>query len=121
MTSVGHTLVGIAIGTFCVPPEASTRWKARYFVAFMVLPNVPDLPFPFWGHDRYDISHSLVVNLLLCLILLTLLTWHPHSRRSIGSGKVLGGGMCAWLSHLVLDSFYNHGRGVAIFWPVSDA
>ena len=27
----------------------------------------------------------------------------------------------AWLSHLLLDSFYNHGRGVLIFWPLSRA
>ena len=26
----------------------------------------------------------------------------------------------AWLSHMVLDSMYAHGRGIAIFWPFSD-
>ena len=30
-------------------------------------------------------------------------------------------GTLAWLSHLLLDSFYNHGSGIPIFWPVSDA
>ena len=29
-------------------------------------------------------------------------------------------GSAAWLSHLLLDSFYNHGRGIAIYWPFSD-
>jgi membrane-bound metal-dependent hydrolase YbcI (DUF457 family) len=29
--------------------------------------------------------------------------------------------MITWLSHLLLDSFYNHGYGVAIFWPFSTA
>jgi membrane-bound metal-dependent hydrolase YbcI (DUF457 family) len=121
MTSVGHSLMGIAIGIFCVPQWTSARWKVGYFAAFVVLPNIPDLPFPHWGHDRYDISHSLFVNLLLCLIIVALLGWHPKIRHSIGDGKVLSGGVAAWLSHLVLDSFYNHGRGVPIFWPLSDA
>ena len=29
-------------------------------------------------------------------------------------------GAGAWLSHLMLDSFYNHGHGVAIYWPFSN-
>jgi len=29
-------------------------------------------------------------------------------------------GIAAWLSHLLLDSFYNHGRGIAIYWPLSE-
>jgi membrane-bound metal-dependent hydrolase YbcI (DUF457 family) len=121
MTTVGHTLMGMAIGILCLPQQTPARWKAGYFAAFVVLPNIPDLPFPHWGHDRYDISHSLFVNLLLCLMVVTLLGWHPNIRRAIGGGKVLDGGAAAWLSHLVLDSLYNHGRGVAIFWPLSDA
>ena len=31
------------------------------------------------------------------------------------------GGSFAWLSHLLLDSFYNHGKGIAIYWPFSNA
>ena len=27
----------------------------------------------------------------------------------------------AWFSHLLLDSFYGHGLGVALLWPLSDA
>lgn len=26
----------------------------------------------------------------------------------------------AWYSHLLLDTLYNHGYGLAMFWPVSD-
>jgi LexA-binding, inner membrane-associated putative hydrolase len=121
MTSLGHSLLGITIGICCVPRRTSARWKVGYFAAFVVLSNIPDLPFPHWGHERYDISHNLFVNLLLCLIMVALLGWHPNIRHFIGGGKILGGGVAAWLSHLVLDSFYNHGRGVAIFWPLSDA
>jgi membrane-bound metal-dependent hydrolase YbcI (DUF457 family) len=121
MTTVGHTLMGTAIGILCLPQRTSARWKASYFAVFVVLPNIPDLPFPHWGHARYNVSHSLFVNLLLCFIVVALLEGYPNIRHAIGDGKVLGGGVAAWLSHLVLDSFYNHGRGIAIFWPLSDA
>lgn len=121
MTSVGHSLMGTAIGLFCMPRGASVRWKVGYFMVFLVLPNIPDLPVAHWGHQRYDISHSLFVNLFLCLIMVALLGWHQNIRRFIGDGKVIGAAVAAWLSHLVLDSLYNHGQGVAIFWPLSDA
>ena len=113
--------MGTAIGLFCMPQGASARWKVSYFVAFLVLPNIPDLPFAHWGHQRYDISHSLFVNLFLCLIMVVLLGWHQNIRHFIGGGKVLGAAVAAWVSHVVLDSLYNHGHGVAIFWPLSDA
>lgn len=113
--------MGTAIGLFCLPQGASARWKVGYFVAFLVLPNIPDLPYAHWGHQRYDISHSLFVNLLLCLIMVVLLRWHQNIRHFIGGGKVLGAAVAAWVSHVVLDSLYNHGHGVAIFWPLSDA
>ena len=25
----------------------------------------------------------------------------------------------AWFSHLLLDTFYNHGKGIGLFWPFS--
>ncbi len=31
------------------------------------------------------------------------------------------GGSLAWISHLLLDTFYNHKRGLALFWPLSNA
>jgi membrane-bound metal-dependent hydrolase YbcI (DUF457 family) len=90
-------------------------------MAFALLPNIPDLPFKHWGHRRYDISHSLFANLLLILGALSLLSWRQDLRHHTGGGLVLIGGIVAWLSHLLLDSFYNHGKGVAVFWPFSDA
>ena len=120
MTTVGHALAGIAIGVLCLPERKSTRWKAAYFAVFALLPNIPDLPFPYWGHGSYELSHSLFVNLLAILGIAAVLAW----RREIGSrldGKILAGGGVAWLSHLLLDSLYRDGRGVAILWPLSDA
>ena len=120
MTTMGHVLMGTAIGVLCLPEGRSSRWKAIYFAFFALLPNIPDLPFPHWGHDRYDVSHSLFVNLFLSISAVILLSWARDMRGSFGV-KVLAGGTVAWLSHLLLDSFYGDGPGVAIFWPFSDA
>lgn len=120
MTTVGHTLAGIAIGMLCLPERKSTRWSAAYFAVFALLPNIPDLPLPYWGHARYELSHSLFVNLLAILGIATLLAWR-RDMRSRFDRKILAGGGVAWFGHLLLDSLYRDGKGVAIFWPFSDA
>ena len=38
----------------------------------------------------------------------------------VGS-RVLVAWSLAWLSHMVLDAMYNHGLGIGVFWPFSDA
>jgi membrane-bound metal-dependent hydrolase YbcI (DUF457 family) len=121
MTQVGHALTGAAIGVLCLPPHLSRRAAGGYLVAFALLANVPDFGFQNWGHDRYDISHSIFVNLLIILVLGAALWLLPTVRARIGGGMVMLGGAASWLSHLLLDSFYNHGMGVAIFWPFSAA
>jgi LexA-binding, inner membrane-associated putative hydrolase len=121
MTQVGHAITGAAIGVLCLPPHLSKRAAGGYLVAFALLANVPDFGFRNWGHDRYDISHSVFVNLLIILVVIAGLWWLPGVRMRIGGGTVFLGGAASWLSHLLLDSFYNHGLGVAIFWPFSAA
>ncbi|MBN1309926.1 MAG: metal-dependent hydrolase [Anaerolineae bacterium] len=121
MTQIGHALTGAAIGVLCKPDHTPSRWLAAYLGVFLLLSNIPDLPFKHWGHDRYDISHSLFVNLLLIAVTVMALLPLKAFRSQIGGWKTIGGGSAAWLSHLLLDSFYNHGYGVAIFWPFSDA
>jgi hypothetical protein len=121
MTQVGHTLTGLAIGVLCLPSPTSRLTKAVHLAAFLLLANTPDFPFDNWGHDRYDISHSLFVNLLLITTAMLVVSFTPKLRAGIGGGPVITGAVIAWLSHLLLDSFYNHGLGVAIFWPFSPA
>jgi hypothetical protein len=67
------------------------------------------------------VSHSLFVNLALMVGVFGLLIIFRVWRGQPGRWWVLAGGAAAWLSHLVLDSFYSHGRGIRIFWPLSDA
>jgi membrane-bound metal-dependent hydrolase YbcI (DUF457 family) len=121
MTQVGHTLTGAAIGVLCLPRGSSATHKAIHIAAFALLANLPDLPFPGWSHDRYEISHSLFVNVLLIVLVAAGLFFMPRARAGLGGWQVAAAGALAWLSHLLLDTFYNHGGGLAMFWPVSEA
>lgn len=118
MTLMGHTLTGATIGVLCKPECVSEKWTKVYFGVFVLLSLIPDLPLRNWGHDRYGVSHSVFVNVLLFVVVVV-----PFSflRDRLGGWRVIVGGSIAWLSHLLLDLFYNHGHGVAIFWPFSKA
>jgi len=112
MSPVGHTLIGLAFASVALPSVPGRKRKLAAAALFVALANLPDWPIPYWGHDRYFISHSLFVNLALIGILAFFL------RRQLPAKTIiLGAG--AWLSHLLLDSFYSHGQGIAIYWPVS--
>lgn len=121
MTLVGHALTGLTVGVIVLPQQTSARWRVVYFASFICLANVPDIPIRYWGHDKYGISHSLFVNGLIIAFLFVLLGFLPQFREVLGNYRVMVGAMCAWLSHLLLDTFYNHGHGLAMFWPFSRA
>jgi len=119
MSPVGHSLVGLAFAAFAFPESRDLRFRTGLAIVFVAFANLPDWPIPHWGHDRYDISHSIYVN--ITLIALALLIRRFTSKLKTGmtlSCMLLAAG--AWFSHLLLDSFYNHGRGVGIYWPFSD-
>ncbi len=114
MTQVGHCLFGASLAVVTAPAATSRRQAAWRIAAFALLANVPDLPLPGWGHQRYDISHSLFVNLALIAPAAAALR-----RRVALRDAAAGAG--AWLTHLLLDTFYANNAGLAMFWPVSDA
>ena len=116
MTPIGHTLTGIAIGYLAIPRATPLKPKATLLAAFVVLANAPDLPFPYWGHDRYDISHSLFATTLGVLLLESALLWRFRGRTPVGWRVMAGLALC-WYSHLLLDTLYSHAIGLAIFWP----
>ncbi|BBO35278.1 metal-dependent hydrolase [Lacipirellula parvula] len=120
MTPVGHSLMGLAIGWIAVPAEFSRRAKIVALAAFVALANAPDWPLPGWGHDRYDISHSIFVTLgAITVVAAIATTWLRQTRYF--SWRLIVGGAAAWLSHLLLDTFYFGRRGLAMFWPMSEA
>lgn len=121
MTPVGHTLTGLTIAVLVLPRDVSTKRRLVTMGSFALLANLPDLPFPGWGHERYDISHSVfVIGGILWLTLLFALLIGPVARIA-GGRRILFAGAGACLSHLLLDTLYNHGFGLAMFWPFSEA
>ncbi len=121
MTSVGHCLTGLSFAALVVPRCWERKEKVVALAAFVLVANAPDLPLPFWGHYSYRVSHSLFVNLALAAVVVGLLISSRAWRSEVARRWVVLGGAAAWLSHLLLDSFYSHGHGIRIFWPVSDA
>jgi hypothetical protein len=121
MTPVGHVLTGISIGVVSMPKRIKTPWKIVYFIAFSTLSLAPDFHIKYWGHHRYYISHSIFTNMLAILILILLLSRGKNMITKLGGWKVVIGGVLSWLSHLLLDTFYNHGKGLLMFWPFSEA
>ena len=121
MTSVGHCLTGLSFAALVVPRSWVRKEKLAAFAALTLVANVPDLPLPFWGHYSYRVSHSLFVNLALVTVVAGVLLGTPARRGEAAWRWVVAGGAAAWLSHMMLDSFYSHGHGIRVFWPVSDA
>lgn len=121
MTEVGHFLTGATIGVLSMPKSADKKHRTAHIAAFLFLAVIPDLPFKGWGHDRYYFSHSFFVTLLLILVVGLAFLLLKELRIKLGDWPVLIGGALAWLSHLLLDSFYNHGKGIMIYWPFSEA
>lgn len=120
MSPVGHSLVGLAFAAVAFPSIRSRKWKVVAAIAFVALASLPDWPLPNWGHDKYKVSHSIFVNVALISILIA--AWFLISRVKAAIPLpvvLLGSG--AWLSHLLLDTFYNHGIGLKIYWPFSEA
>ena len=117
MTTIGHILVSSSVAALCIPRFDSSKKKIIFYFVFIVLGSLPDLPIKSWGHQEYEISHSLFV---LSTLIITGITFFCFWRRlldQIGGLKVIIGGSLAILSHLLLDSMYNHGNGIAIFYP----
>jgi len=121
MTTVGHSLTGMAIGALVIPPQWGWPAKAAAFFAFAFLANLPDAPLPGWGHDKYQLSHSIFVNLAIIIPLAGVLACWSGLLVRIGGWPVAIGGAGAWLSHMLLDAMYSHGSGIRAFWPFSKA
>lgn len=119
MTTVGHSLAGLSMAVLALPKGRSLPWYLLVGHLFVLFANLPDFPLPGWGHASYEISHSIFVTLLMASAL-ALLLLVPGFDTRIGT-RVIVLWSLAWLSHLPLDAIYNHGLGIGIFWPVSDA
>ena len=121
MTTFGHIIIGVSCGVLCCPSKFNRWRKILFILPFALMANIPDIALEGWGHDRYYFSHSLFVNLGIMGILLAVwIILCAFFKRKMHLIIVLGAA-CAWLSHFLLDSFYNHGRGIKIFRPISNS
>jgi membrane-bound metal-dependent hydrolase YbcI (DUF457 family) len=118
LTPIGHTLTGLAIGYLAIPRETPIKQKTSLLAAFAVLASVPDLPFPYWGHSDYEVSHGLFMTTIGTGIMAAFLWFRFRGRPPITLGVMLAMAL-AWYSHLLLDSLYNHAIGLQIYWPFS--
>ena len=109
--------MGLSFAAFAVPMNARatiSSWPSVGIAcAFVALANLPDWPLPNWGHDRYDISHSVFVNIGL-IGLVVVLTQVFANQTRLSQNRFLTLAAMAWLSHLLLDTFYNHGEGLGL-------
>lgn len=136
MSPLGHSLVGIGFALLTPSVAESFEGQSKKshpcktmainIACFIGLANLPDWPLPYWGHQRYGISHSLLVNcLLIVCVVFAARSLNPKKQERVAESdntafnQYLLLGALAWLSHLLLDSFYNHGEGVMIGWPFS--
>lgn len=113
--------MGLSIGVLCLPRNTRPVRAAATLAAFVMLASVPDAPLSGWGHDRYRVSHSVFVTGGLLGIAAAGLAVFPRLLRWLGGRRIAVAGAVCWISHLLLDCLYNHGLGLAMFWPLSDA
>jgi membrane-bound metal-dependent hydrolase YbcI (DUF457 family) len=119
MTPVGHTITGLAAAAAVFPSGLSRRRTAAGLAVIVLLANIPDLRIAGWGHYAYHISHSIfVTGGLIAIALLGLRVVSMCGGPRVPK-YLLVGGAAAWLSHLLLDTLYAHGHGLAMFWPFS--
>lgn len=113
MSPIGHSLVGLAIGVMATDARQPLRRRVGTLAAFVAAANLPDWPLPYWGHSAYYVSHSLPVTLAL----IALIAGIVKVGRPFSSPTLLLALAAAWLSHLLLDSLYGHGKGIGVGWP----
>lgn len=119
MTTFGHSLTGLAALVLAIPHQITWQRRLAWIVIYIALANIPDWPIPGWGHQDLGVSHSLWVNLALCIGIAVILK--KGSPDQYGKTPILLAGAFSWMSHILLDTFYGDLPGVAIFWPFSDA
>ncbi len=120
MTTVGHSLTGISIAILFAPKISKVQQKIVYYIIFVICALIPDIEVSGWGHDRYYVSHSIVLMGVIWAILATLSLLIPALRKRKIYWRLFLGMSLAWLSHYFLDSLYSHGYGVMVMWPISE-
>jgi hypothetical protein len=121
MSPIGHSLAGAAVGVMVLRREMPRRRQACVLAGFIVLANLPDLSLLLPRVEAYSIGHSVFVSSALCVGAAIVLRFFRSSLPQVADWRIIGGGAVSLLSHLLLDSLYNHRAGVAVLWPLNSA
>jgi membrane-bound metal-dependent hydrolase YbcI (DUF457 family) len=116
VTFVGHSLVGVSLAAAGSPNMKNGRFVLTAAL-FAVFANFPDFAFRIIPYYK---SHSLVTVLAILAVAL-LLMGLVRRRAFIADRRLILLGSLAVISHLLLDTFYNHGQGLMLFWPLSES
>lgn len=110
--------MGASVGILIVPSQISGKKLIPVIIIAAILGNLPDSNFPYWGHELYYFSHSLLVLSIVTALLI------PVERlasffREFSLGRLFLFNWLCILSHLGIDTLYNQGNGLNPFWPFS--
>lgn len=120
MTSVGHSLTGLTVAVLFAPKLSGFGDKLRRYALFLFCALIPDIEVHGWGHHRYHVSHSIIVIGVLLALILALAASVQAVRKKGVPWRIFLGCSTAWMSHIFLDSLYNHGKGIKVMWPLSE-
>lgn len=116
MTPVGHTIVGIWIGT-----SIEKKNSIKYLLFYTIIASLPDFDIVFgfilWGKTGVNI-HQLYTHNLSFVLIITLLTFFLSKKDK----KITLFVFFALLSHLILDLFVIDKKppiGIMLFFPFS--
>ena len=120
MPGLGHFAVGVAAGRLHTRDRTSPALAMVAFCALSVLPDADVVGFSFgipydapFGHR--GASHSLSVGLALGL-----LTGGLGKLWGLSWGRTTAIACLVAVSHGLLDTLTDGGRGIALLWPLSD-
>lgn len=120
MSPVGHSLIGATVGVALWPQFEGRKQRLVVLLGMIAAANIPDLPLPFWGHTSYRVSHSVFSGLVVATIIFLAMQASPLGRNRRKLNMVFWAATLALVSHYLLDTLYNHGKGLPMFWPFSD-
>ena len=120
MPGLGHIAVGVAAGRLHVDGAAGRRRLAAAmtgFAALSVLPDADVIAFAFGIPYDAPFGHRGAFHSVAAGLLLGLLVGLTDRRRPLRTALLAS---LVAVSHGLLDTLTNGGRGIAVLWPLSD-
>ncbi len=124
MPSVGHVLVGMAVGRAYLPRGSTRAQLAKSMAAFSALSMLPDadvIAFSFGIPYSHVLGHRGWTHSIGFSIIAAAIAWLLAPRLGQPRARLALFALATAFSHGLLDTFTNGGLGCAIFWPITAA